>query len=159
MLLINGNQPNANNNQARIDEKTGEVVFENMAIAGFMVTRRILIDRETGLVRYVDLIRNTGNAEQTVQLQVQTNLNYGVNAQQLIADPKQKDQNLAWVAQTGGGPVGRRGVRGQGVEARAAHQLPAGQQLRAGEPPGDDRRRQGNRVRACTPPRRARTRA
>src|SRR5258707_9489696 len=29
-LLINGNQPNMQNNQARMDDKTGEVILENM---------------------------------------------------------------------------------------------------------------------------------
>src|SRR5687768_18548546 len=31
MLLINGSQPNVRSNQARMDEKTGEVVFENIS--------------------------------------------------------------------------------------------------------------------------------
>src|SRR5438552_3074168 len=30
MLMINGNQPQVRNNQARIDEKTGEIIFEKM---------------------------------------------------------------------------------------------------------------------------------
>jgi len=46
MLNINGNQPNMRNNTARLDDKTGEIVFENMnAQNGFTVTRRILIDK------------------------------------------------------------------------------------------------------------------
>src|SRR5262245_49788152 len=40
MLTINGNQPSSNNNQARLDEKTGEYILENMNSAGLQVTRR-----------------------------------------------------------------------------------------------------------------------
>src|SRR5688572_15171202 len=36
MLTINGQQPQGN--QPRLDEKSGEVVFENMKSAGFSVT-------------------------------------------------------------------------------------------------------------------------
>ena len=45
-LQINGNGPNQRSNQARLDDKTGEVVFDNMTSQGFTVTRRILIDKE-----------------------------------------------------------------------------------------------------------------
>ncbi len=33
---------------------------------------------------------------------IQTNTNYGVNSAQMVPDPKRKDNNLAWVAQTSG---------------------------------------------------------
>lgn len=104
MLMVNGNQPANNNNQARVDEKTGEVVFENMAVGGFMVTRRVLIDRETAVVRYIDIIKNTAGQEQEAQLQIQSNLNYGINNSTIVPDPKKKDHSIAWVAQTGAGP-------------------------------------------------------
>src|SRR5438874_2529912 len=38
MIQINGNQAAVRNNQARVDEKTGELIFENMNAAGFGVT-------------------------------------------------------------------------------------------------------------------------
>lgn len=105
MLMVNGQQlQNNNNNQARLDQKTGEVVFENMnAGNGFTITRRVLIDRDAGMVRYVDIVKNTGGADQNINLQVQTNLNYGVNTSTTVPDPKKKGQEMAWVAQTGAG--------------------------------------------------------
>ncbi len=62
-----------NNNQARLDEKTGELVFENMDANGILVTRRVLVDREQGLVRYIDILKNSGAQAATVQVQVQSN--------------------------------------------------------------------------------------
>jgi len=51
MLTVNGNQPNMNNNMARLDAETGEVVFENIQAQGLTITRRVLVDREANLVR------------------------------------------------------------------------------------------------------------
>lgn len=104
MLLVNGAYPQQNNNQGRLDEKTGELLIENLQIPnapGLTLTRRIALDREGGFVRYVDVLKNTGNQAVTANCQLQTNLNYGVNAAQSVADPKRKDQNIAWVGQTG----------------------------------------------------------
>ncbi|MDB5355297.1 MAG: hypothetical protein JWN24_1750 [Phycisphaerales bacterium] len=103
MLTINGVQPNANNNQGRVDEKTGELLIENLQANGLTLTRRISFDKEGGYVRYIDVIKNTQNQEQVANLSIQTNLNYGVNAASFVADPKKKDQNIAWIAQTGAG--------------------------------------------------------
>jgi len=102
ILMINQNQPNMNVNQAKIDAKTGEVIFENMQCMNTQITRRIKLDKEAGVARYIDIIKNTQAAEQTVQLMIQTNTNYGINSAQMVPDPKRKDQNLAWVAQTSG---------------------------------------------------------
>src|SRR5258706_1288442 len=102
ILSINQNQPTMNVNQARLDAKTGEVIFENMPCMNTMVTRRIKLDKDAGVARYIDVIKNTQNAEQTVQLMIQSNTNYGVNSAQMVPDPKRKENNLAWVAQTSG---------------------------------------------------------
>jgi small nuclear ribonucleoprotein (snRNP)-like protein len=99
-IMVNGNQPQNNRNQARIDEKTGEVVFEGMNANNITVTRRVLINKEDGYVRYIDVFKNTQNQDQNVQLMVQSNFNYGINASTMVSDPKKKDQNLGWVAQT-----------------------------------------------------------
>ncbi len=101
-LTINGNQPNMNNNQGRLDEKTGELVLDNMNAQGLLVTRRILIDKEQSHVRYIDVIKNPGGQPVQAQIQIQSNFNYGLNATQNVPDPKRKGQDLAWVAQTGG---------------------------------------------------------
>lgn len=101
MLMINGNQPNQRNNQAKLDPATGEVVLENMNAQGMQLTRRIKIDKESGSVRYVDILKNSGNAEVTLPVTMQANLNYGVNGSQTVTDPKRKGQAFAWAGQTG----------------------------------------------------------
>ena len=88
MLMVNGNQANMNNNVARLDNETGEVVFENMQVQGYTVTRRVLVDKELGLVRYIDLIKNTTGQEQNVGLQFSSNFNYGLQNGQSVPDPK-----------------------------------------------------------------------
>ena len=102
MLQINGNQPSSRNNQARLDEKTGEIIFENMTSQqGLQITRRILPMREQGAMRYVDVIKNPTGNEVPVNLSIQSNINYGVQSADMIPDTRRKGQNLAWVAQTG----------------------------------------------------------
>ncbi len=101
MLQINGQQPSMRSNQARMDEKTGEIVFENMtAQQGFAVTRRILPMREEGAIRYIDIIKNPQGNELALNLTITSNINYGVQSAETIPDPRRKGQNLAWVAQT-----------------------------------------------------------
>lgn len=103
-LMVNGNYAQQNNNQGRLDPKTGELLLENLQlpnVPGLSLTRRILVHREEGYVRYVDVLRNAGNQPVTANLQLQTNLNYGVSQAQMVPDPKRKDQNVAWVGQTG----------------------------------------------------------
>ena len=102
MLHINQNQLQQNQPQARLDAKTGEVVLENMPVMNTTVTRRVKIDKEGGYARYIDIVKNTQNAEQTVQLMLQTNTNYGVNSATVMNDPKRKQNHIAWVAQTSG---------------------------------------------------------
>ncbi len=114
-LTINGNQPNMNNNQGRIDPQTGELVLENLTAQGVVITRRILIDKEQSLVRYIDIIKNTGAQPALVQVQIQTNYNYGINVAQTVPDPKRKGQELAWVGQTGAGPAVMEVYSGKGA--------------------------------------------
>lgn len=115
-ITINGNQPQMNNNQGRVDEKTGELVLENLNAQGLLVTRRIFIDKEQSLVRYIDVIKNPGGQPVQVAVQIQTNFNYGVNATQTVQDPKRKGQELAWVAQTGAGPAVMEVFSGKGAK-------------------------------------------
>lgn len=103
MLFINGNQPQlANPRQARTDEKTGEVVIEGMNANGLAVTRRVLFDRDANLVRFIDVVKNGTAQDQAINLMVQSSMNYGIQASQMVPDPKRKDQNVGWVAQTHG---------------------------------------------------------
>lgn len=101
MLQINGQQPSSRNNQARLDEKTGEIIFENMtAQGGVQVTRRILPMRDEGAVRYIDIVKNPQANEVPLTITIQSNINYGVQNAEMVPDERRKGQNLAWVAQT-----------------------------------------------------------
>src|SRR5213596_2754321 len=100
MLTVNGSQPNANSNTARVDPDTGELIFENLNANGMLITRRVLIDRDGGYVRYIDLVKNTTGQEQSVNLQVNSNFNYGLRGGQNVPDPRRKGQDVAWVGQT-----------------------------------------------------------
>lgn len=115
-LTINGNAPNANNNQARLDEQTGELLFENMNANGVIVTRRVLVDREQNLVRYIEILKNPGPQPLQIQVQIQSNFNYGLQATQPVPDPRRKGQDLAWVAQTGAGPAALEIFAGKGAK-------------------------------------------
>jgi len=103
MLNVNGQQVNQNNNQGAIDAKTGELVLTGMTANGLSIERRILFDRTIGALRYIDVLQNTQNQEQTFNVMVRTTINFGLNGAQFITDPKKKDQNIAWVGQTGAG--------------------------------------------------------
>jgi hypothetical protein len=97
-LQINGAGTSVRNNQARLDPKTGEVIFENMSANGFTVTRRILIDKENALARYVDIIKNNKGQDQTVQVQIQSNMNFGIDNPTTIDDPRHKGNSIGWSA-------------------------------------------------------------
>lgn len=100
MLTVNGAQPNMNVNVARMDAETGEILFENMNAGGVSVTRRVLVDREVGFVRYVDVFKNTAGQDQTINVQLNSNFNYGLQGGQSVPDPRRKGQDVAWVGQT-----------------------------------------------------------
>jgi len=102
MITISGNQPQMQNNQARLDGESGELVFDNLPLGPVTLTRRIQVDRDDGYVRYVDILRNPQGQDQTLDVQYQTNVNFGVSAAETVDDPRRKGQSLAWVAQTQG---------------------------------------------------------
>lgn len=144
MLLINGNQVNQGNNEGTLDQKTGELVIDGLNGNGFLLTRRILFNQTDGYVRYIDVIKNVQGQDQTASVTIQSNMNYGVNSAQMVADPKKADHNLAWVAQTGAGQsvvevFGGRGAKNvptitwpQGnnyVQATMSLSIPAGKQV------------------------------
>jgi hypothetical protein len=132
VLSINQNQPQMNVNQARLDAKTGEIVFENMPCLNTTVTRRIKLDKDAGVARYIDVIHNPQNAEQTVQLMIQTSTNFGINSAQTVADPKRKDAAMAWVAQTSGNRTVVELFNGRGAkQAFAINYQPGNSQVMA----------------------------
>ena len=99
---INGSQPQGRN-MATLDEKTGEIVFDNLRIGQLVVTRRFLINKEDCYIRCIEIVKNTTGQDQNANLMIASSMNYGIDAGQFVTDPKKKDQNIAWVAQTGGG--------------------------------------------------------
>lgn len=127
LLMINQNQVGQNQNQARWDEKTGELVFENFNIpVPVQLTRRVLFRKEEGYVRYIDVFRNPQKQPQDVAVQIQSSLNYGVNAAQTVNDPKKKDLALAWVAQTGGNRCAVEVYAGKGAKLQPTINWPQG---------------------------------
>ena len=99
MLTVDGQNPNGNS--AHLDQKTGDLVFENMNVNGCSVSRYINVDKSGGFIRYIDVFKNTGNAPKTVSVMIQSSCNYGINAGENVSDPKKKEQNIGWVGQTG----------------------------------------------------------
>jgi hypothetical protein len=100
-LIVNGNAPGVNSNIAKMDPKTGELIMDDMVVGACTLERRILLDASDGLVRYIEVVKNTQPQEQTVNIQIQSNLNYGVNNAVMVADPKHHDNQIGWVAMTG----------------------------------------------------------
>jgi hypothetical protein len=86
--------------QGKIDGKTGELVLENMQLGTVNVTRRFQFNKDQGYVRIIDVLKNTQNRDQPVQIVLASNVNYGVQNAQTLPDPKKKAQENAWVAQT-----------------------------------------------------------
>lgn len=102
VLTLNGTNTSgrAVQRSAKIDGKTGELVMENLQVAGFSVTRRFLFNKDDGYVRIIDIIKNSQNRDQQVQVGLSANSNYGLQSGQSVPDPKKKNQNYAWVGQT-----------------------------------------------------------
>jgi hypothetical protein len=101
VLTINGNPPGANTNQAKYDEKTGELTFDNLQpVEGVQIERHVLIMRDENLVRYVDVFHNTGTNDASLAVQLSTVLNEGINAAQTMNDAKHPGADWAWIAQT-----------------------------------------------------------
>jgi hypothetical protein len=97
-VSINGINPNGNNS-ARIDDKTGELIMENLPVGPLVFTRRIKFNADEGWIRIVDIVKNPTTQEQPLNLQATTSVNYGVQSAQLVSNPKKPSQNLGWVAQ------------------------------------------------------------
>jgi len=105
LLTYDGATFNTMNNQGSIDPKTGELVLEgganNAPPNGINVTRRINFDKDNQYVRYIDVFHNAGTQDRTINVALQTSLNWGIQQSQLIPDPKHSGVNLAWCGMTG----------------------------------------------------------
>jgi hypothetical protein len=100
MLNVNGSNAN-NNRNAQRDPKTGEIVIDGLNYPKCTVTRRILINKEDGSVRYIDIFKNTDAQPQTINVMMQSFTNYGVNSSGTVSDPKHNENQIGWVAMTG----------------------------------------------------------
>jgi hypothetical protein len=123
MLTVGGTQPVSRGNAARLDEKTGEVIVENLVLAGgppggggVQLTRRILINKEEGYARYVDIFKNTQAQDRTLDVLIQSSMNYGISASAMIEDPRKNGQNIAWVGQTSAGKCALEVYAGKGTK-------------------------------------------
>ncbi|MDP9173687.1 MAG: hypothetical protein M3O30_07455 [Planctomycetota bacterium] len=101
MLTVNGNTCNNISNTARVDLKTGEFILDNLAFANCTVTRRILINRDDGSVRFTDIVKNSDSQPQNINLMLQSSTNYGVNSAITVNDPKHPENQIGWVGMTG----------------------------------------------------------
>jgi hypothetical protein len=141
LLTVDGMQFNVLTNTGRMDAKTGELILENPQMNNWSVTRRILIDKDDNFVRYVDVFHNGTNQDRTLNVELSTMINFGIQQNQMIADPKHKDRPIAWTAMTGlgkgvlevfGGSSGKVVPQityqpgGNMVEARYSLSVPAG---------------------------------
>src|SRR5437763_1073175 len=129
MLQINNSQPNQNNNQGRWDEKTGELLIENLRCGennSLQITRRIFINRNESYVRYIDVFKNTAAQEQSVGVQIQSSLNYGVTSAQNVTDPRKADLVLGWIGQTGGNRCAVEVFAGKGTKLAPTVNWPQG---------------------------------
>jgi len=87
--IVNGQQFNAQINQARLEEN-GDVVLDNIQFGAVTLTRRIQYGREDGYLRIVDVFKNTQNRETTLNLSFRTTINFGMQADQAIQETKKK---------------------------------------------------------------------
>jgi hypothetical protein len=100
-ITIAGQQPNVQP-AARLDDKTNELIMENMQVGQFIFSRRILFNSDEGYARVIDIVKNPTGQELQCSIQLTSYINFGVQSSQIISDPKKASQNLAWVATTGG---------------------------------------------------------
>ena len=117
MLNIDQNNPNQTNNQARVDSKTGEVILENFQpVNGLQFSRRVQARRDEDLLRCIDIFKNVGPADVTINLQYTTSLNRGVTMAQTMQDQKKAGADMAWVAQTQRGKTAVEIFAGKGAQ-------------------------------------------
>lgn len=96
-LMINGNQATSTTNQGRVEEN-GEFVIDNLTAPGCSIVRRIMINKEEGYIRVIDVFKNTGAAELSLPLMYRSSLNYGIGSSQPIADAKKAGQTIGIIA-------------------------------------------------------------
>jgi hypothetical protein len=100
-MVGTGQMAQQDNNQCRKDEKTGEYIFENLRINDISFTRRVKIDPATGMLRMIDVFKNTTAREQKIEYMLQSMYNYNPMSSGPVEDPRKKGRPLGWVGTTG----------------------------------------------------------
>jgi hypothetical protein len=116
MLTINGAGSSSNTNMAQIDPKTGELIIDNLNFGNCVVTRRILIDKDDGWVRYLDVIKNPDNQAHSLSYSLQSTINFGVTSAVTVSDPRHHENQIGWVAQTNNSRVAVEMYGGKGAK-------------------------------------------
>jgi hypothetical protein len=98
LLTINGSGIAASGNQARIDEKSGELLIDNLQTGTIQISRRIFVNAQHAYVRYIDVFRSTQPQDVTVTVQTNSNFNYSMQGTQQIEDPRNKQRPIGHVA-------------------------------------------------------------
>jgi hypothetical protein len=113
-----------------MDDKTGELVFDNMmAQNGITITRRILIDKDQCFARYTDILKNNQPQDQTVNLQIQSNMNFGMDQTQNINDPRRKDNVIGFTCSNGNGKAIVEMLAGKGAKLTPTFTYQQGQTI------------------------------
>jgi hypothetical protein len=100
VLTINGAALAPSTNVGQVDPKTGELILDNINNGGFIVTRRILIDKDDGWVRYIDVIKNSDSQSRSLSYTLTSNVNFGISSAVNVDDPQGHGRQIAWIAQT-----------------------------------------------------------
>ena len=102
MLNINGAPGGMNGNpiSCKLDPKTGELVFDNLAWGDITVTRRVLISKTAAGARFIDIFKNNSNQDQNANINYQSSTNFGINSGTVVNDPHHTDNAIGWVART-----------------------------------------------------------
>ncbi len=101
LIMANNQRVQQNNNQARTDDATGEIILDNLTVGQIQFTRRVKFDAATGFVRMIDVFKNSTGKELPVNFVVQSQFHYQTNGTGAISDSRRKGHTLAWVGSTG----------------------------------------------------------
>jgi hypothetical protein len=100
MLSVNSAQPQMRTNMARLEGDTGELVIERMSAGALVITRRILLNVDRGFIRYLDVIENPTDRDQTATVQIASQIMLQMTLNTPLTDPADKAKQLGWIGQS-----------------------------------------------------------
>jgi hypothetical protein len=127
-LAVNDQMPSSGTNTGRVDPATHELVLENMQAGVFSLTRRLLLSPDGQYMRYIDLFTNPTTADAPLNIQLSSNVNFGIVSSASITDPSRRDVVLGWAGQVNG-PGGKTAVElfaGRGAKVTPTVNWPRG---------------------------------